>query len=204
MGGRQIQYMAISCPVCGREYDVTLFEFGRTIHCTCGARVGLEKRVGPRVTASEPRFMVDAMLGGLARWLRIMGFDTAYDPAIADEDLVRRGVGEGRQILTRDRRLPEEWRVAQCTILEGDTVEERVREVVEDFGLRDRIRLFSRCTLCNTPLRDISVEEARGQVPERVAAHHDRFARCPECQRIYWEGSHTERMRSRLREMLEG
>ena len=196
--------MAISCPVCGREYDVTLFEFGRTIHCTCGARVGLEKRVGPRVTAGEPRFMVDAMLGGLARWLRIMGFDTAYDPAIADEDLVRRGVGEGRRILTRDRRLPEEWRVAHCTILEGDTVEERVREVVEGFGLRDHIRLFSRCTLCNTPLQDISVEEARGQVPERVAAHHHRFARCPECRRIYWEGSHTERMRVRLREILDG
>jgi hypothetical protein len=66
--------MAIRCQRCGREYDVTLFQFGRTIHCACGSRVRLEDPVGLAVTHSDPRFMVDAMLGGLARWLRILGF----------------------------------------------------------------------------------------------------------------------------------
>jgi hypothetical protein len=196
--------MAISCPECGREYDVTLFEFGRTIHCACGARVGMEKRLGPRVTAGEPRFFADAMLGGLARWLRILGFDTAYDPHIADEVLVRRALAEGRHILTRDRRLPVEWRVNPCTLVEASDADEQLREVVEAFDLVDRIRLFSRCALCNTPLEPIPEEEARKRVPPRVMEHHDSFSRCPECDQVYWEGSHTLRMRDRLSEILSG
>jgi uncharacterized protein with PIN domain len=194
--------MAIPCPGCGREYDVTLFQFGRTIHCTCGARVGLEKRVGPELSSSRPRFFADAMLGGLARWLRILGFDTAYDPAVSDRDLVRRGVLEGRHILSKDRGLPEAWRVAQCFILESDESEAQLREVVERFDLRRGIRLFTRCTVCNSPLDPIPKDVVRDRVPDRVAESRDSFHRCPDCGRIYWEGSHTERMRGRLREIL--
>ena len=95
--------MAITCHGCGREYDVTLFQFGRTIRCTCGARVGLEHRIGPAVDEARPRFIADAMLGRLARWLRTLGYDTAYDDRIADADLVRRSLTEGRHLLTRDR-----------------------------------------------------------------------------------------------------
>jgi uncharacterized protein with PIN domain/DNA-directed RNA polymerase subunit RPC12/RpoP len=195
--------MAIRCHRCGREYDVTLFQFGRTIHCACGARVGLEARIGPAITHPEPRFLVDAMLGGLARWLRILGFDTAYDPAIPDGELARRGLVEGRHILTRDRSFPEEWRVAQCTILTQEEVEAQLREVLERFRLKERIRLFSRCGVCNTLLEPLSRDEARDRVPPRVHEVYHGFASCPECGRTYWEGSHTRRMRERLREILE-
>ncbi len=195
--------MAIRCHQCRREYDVTLFQFGRTIHCACGARVGLEARVGPEVTHSEPRFMVDAMLGGLARWLRILGFDTAYDPAIPDDELARRGLVEGRHILTRDRSFPEEWRVASCTILEHDDVDTQLREVLERFNLKEKIRLFSRCGACNTLLKPLPREEARDRVPPRVLESCDDFANCPGCGRTYWEGTHTRRIRARLRSVLE-
>jgi uncharacterized protein len=194
--------MAIRCQQCGREYDVTLFQFGRTIHCACGTRVGLEARVGPYVTHSEPRFMVDAMLGSLARWLRILGFDTAYDPAIPDSELARRGLVEGRHILTLDRSFPEEWRVAHCTILTQEEVEAQLREVLERFNLKEGIRLFSRCGVCNTLLEPLSRDEARGRAPSRVLEVYDHFASCPGCGRTYWEGSHTRRMRDRLREIL--
>jgi uncharacterized protein with PIN domain len=195
--------VAISCPGCGREYDVTLFQFGRTIHCTCGARVGLEARVGPPVTSSEPRFFADAMLGNLARWLRILGFDTAYHPSIPDAELVRRSLAEGRHILTRDRALEAEWRVSHCTVLAKEDVEAQVGEVLQRFGLRDKIRLFTRCTLCNAPLAPLSREEARDRVPARVQETHESFAACPECRRVYWEGSHTQRIRRRLKKILE-
>ena len=138
------------------------------------------------------------MLGGLARWLRILGFDTAYDPAISDRELVRRGLVEGRHILSRDRALPKEWRVAQCTILEAEDAEAQLQDVVERFGLKGKIRLFSRCTVCNALLEPAPRAEIRDRAPERVARSHDTFSHCPECRRVYWQGSHTERMRARL------
>jgi uncharacterized protein with PIN domain len=195
--------VAIPCPGCGREYDVTLFQFGRTIHCTCGFRVGLEQRLGPPVTSSEPRFFADAMLGNLARWLRILGFDTAYHASIPDPELVRRSLAEGRHILTRDRALQEEWRVSHCTVLEKDDVEAQLGEVFRRFPIREKIRMFTRCALCNAPLESLSREEARERVPGRVLEAHESFAACPECRRVYWEGSHTERIRQRLRRILE-
>ncbi len=214
--------MSIQCPKCGREYDVTLFQFGRTIHCTCGARVGLEKRiVGEPLAAerprteplmeeplpegalpAEPRFMVDAMLGALARWLRVLGYDTAYDPSIADQELVRRGLAEGRHILTRDRGIPQEWRVSSCTLLDSDNPEAQLKQVAEAFSLSADSGLFSRCTICNSRLATVSPDQVRDKVPPRVLELHEAFSWCPECGRVYWEGSHTRRMRKRLEEML--
>lgn len=188
--------MAISCPGCGRQYDVTLFQFGRTIHCTCGTRVGLEQRLGPPVTTDRPRFIADAMLGRLARWLRTLGFDTAYDDRIADAELVRRAVAEERYILTRDRRIPEEWRVAHCLNLRSEKPLEQLAEVVSALDLRAPARLFTRCRVCNAVLVAVDGSEVTGQVPPRVLEREPAFVRCPDCGRIYWEGSHTARMRS--------
>ncbi len=195
--------MAIPCPSCGRQYDVTLFQFGRTIHCTCGTRVGLEMRLESVATGGAPCFIADAMLGRLARWLRVMGCDVAYDAAISDADLVRKALEEGRSILTRDRDLPEEWTVSPCLLLETDDVEDQLREVLATFDLRSHIRPFTRCTRCNAPLRSVSVHEVRERVPPRIARLHHTFAQCPDCSRVYWQGSHTERIRLRLARILD-
>jgi uncharacterized protein with PIN domain len=196
--------MAIPCPGCGREYDVTLFQFGRTIDCTCGARVGLEKRVGPPVSADDPRFVADAMVGGLARWLRILGYDTTYDDSISDADLVRQSIQENRYILTRDQRIPEEWRISGCVILEAEDTESQLQEVAGRFGLKIGPRLFTRCTLCNAPLERVPPATVAGRVPEKVRGLHDAFSACSACGQIYWRGSHTERIRARLQTILKG
>jgi uncharacterized protein with PIN domain len=196
--------MAIPCPQCGREYDVTLFQFGRTIDCTCGGRVGLEKRLGPPVSSAEPRFIADAMLGGLARWLRILGYDTSYDAAIQDAEMVRQSLTEGRNILTRDRRIPDEWRISGCMIVEAEDTESQLREVVGRFDLQLGSRVFTRCTLCNALLTSVSRNEVEGRVPERVLEHHKAFSLCPHCDQVYWQGSHTERILSRLRTIMDG
>ena len=161
--------MAIRCPGCGREYDVTLFQFGRTIHCTCGTRVGLEQRIGPPLSTTTPRFMADAMLGRLARWLRTLGYDTAYDDAIADAELVRTALAESRHILTRDRSIPEEWRVGGCLVLEADRPLEQLREVIRAFGLERPSRLFTRCRVCNSALVPAEEADVRDHVPAGVA-----------------------------------
>jgi uncharacterized protein with PIN domain len=143
------------------------------------------------------------MLGNLARWLRILGFDTAYQSSILDPELVRRSLAEGRHILTRDKALREEWRVSHCMVLESDDVEEQLEEVFRRFGLEDEIRLFTRCALCNSVLESLDWEEARDRVPARVHESHDSFAACPECRRVYWEGSHTQRIRNRMKRILK-
>ncbi len=195
--------MAVTCPRCGREYDVTLFQFGRTIDCTCGGRVGREERLVLPADDGPPRFIADAMLGGLARWLRILGYDTACDPGIADAELVRRAAAEGRWILTRDRRLPEEWRVAGCLVLEGEEALDQVEEVRRRLELGDPPGLFSRCTVCNGVLESAGPGDVEEEVPDRVLDAHDRFTRCPECGKVYWPGSHTRRIRRRVDELLE-
>lgn len=193
--------MAIPCPGCGRQYDVTLFEYGRTIHCACGRRVGREIRARAP-TGAEPRFLCDAMVGRLARWLRAIGCDAAFAGDVEDAALVRRAVDEGRAIVTRDRRLSVEWRIPDVLVLESEDPLEGVRRVVERFGLAWPRELFTRCLECNVPLRPAGADEVADRVPTHVRRTRDRFRRCPSCGRVYWEGSHTERMRRRLADAL--
>jgi uncharacterized protein len=198
--------VAIPCPGCGREYDVTLFQFGRTISCTCGSRVGLEKRVGPAPRESAegaPSFLTDAMLGRLARSLRALGYDTVYDPVIEDGDAVRRAVDEGRILLTRDRALPVEWRIEGVVVVEAQDLEGQLREVDLRVGLALREgALFSRCLRCNTPLEPLSGEEPLSGVPFRVRREGRGLRWCPSCEQAFWQGSHTDRMRRRFERVV--
>jgi uncharacterized protein with PIN domain len=182
---------------------VALFPFGRTIDCTCGNRVGLAPRVRD-LGGGPPRFMADAMLGRLARWLRILGFDTAWVAHIADGELVRRAVEERRVILTRDRALPGEWRISDVVVVGPEEPIAQLHEVVARFGLAERARPFTRCSRCNTPLASASRAEARGAVPARVWRAESDFRRCPGCGRFYWSGSHTDRMRAVIDRLLAG
>lgn len=193
--------MAIRCPSCGREYDVSLFEFGRTVQCACGARVGLELRGRP--LAEDRRFITDAMLGRLARWLRALGYDVAADPPVADADLVRRAVLERRVLLTRDRRLCRDWWISGCVVVEARRPARQLDEVMRRLGLdrRWRRQLFTRCLVCNTPLVPASHDEVAAQLPTPAPAGP--YSRCPGCGRVFWEGQHTRRMRRFLERALE-
>ncbi len=205
--------MSIACPGCGREYDVTLFQFGRTLHCTCGRRVGLEKRVGPRLPEADtrPRFLVDEMLEHLARWLRVMGYDAAGAGGLADEALVRRALAEDRMLLTRDRELPRNWRVRNVVVVEDKGPWDQLRALVRRLGLDPEAAPFTRCSRCNEPLVEVGRRElqelesesdpAAPTVPPGVLEREERFRRCPGCGRVYWEGGHTRRMLERLRSL---
>ena len=194
--------MAVPCAHCGREYDVALFGFGRTIWCTCGGRVGPGPRRRRLRVPTERRFIADAMLGKLARWLRLLGFDCAYDSEIADEDLVRRGIAEERIILSRDRALPEEWWTPRIYLIHEESLRHQLRELIRRFDLAASVRLLSRCSECNRVLEPVAEADVRERVPARVLATHDAFSECRECRRVYWEGSHTERIRRVVDDLL--
>lgn len=135
------------------------------------------------------------MLGRLARWLRLLGFDCAYSAETRDEELVRLGVSEGRIILTRDRGLPQEWWVPGIYLLQEEKVRDQVAEVIRRFDLASSIRLLSRCNECNRVLNRVPRSDITGRVPRRVLELHDVFSECRGCRRVFWEGSHTARIR---------
>ena len=149
-----------------------------------------------------PRLIADAMLGALARWLRALDVDVAYDPALDDAALVERAVAEGRTILTRDRRLTERRLARDHVLIRSDDLDEQVRQVVAELGLDpDPGRFLGRCLRCNAPLEAIDAESARARVPPWVARTHEEFRACPACGRVYWRGTHVERMAKRLEKM---
>ncbi|MDQ4122940.1 MAG: Mut7-C RNAse domain-containing protein [Acidobacteriota bacterium] len=194
--------MAISCTNCGRQYDVTLFQFGKTINCACGERVGLENRI-VLPPSTELRFFADVMAHRLVRWLRALGIDTVWEDRIPDAELVRRALSEHRWILTLDKRISEEWRVGNVLLLKSEDVFEQLEQVARHFSLKITHQIFKRCLVCNTLLRAASGEELdASDAPENVRANQRDFQFCPMCRKIYWQGSHTERMKKRLEKLF--
>ncbi len=193
---------ALPCPGCGRPYDPARFAGGRTLHCACGARVAPPEPTGGPPPRAPLRLAADAMLGRLARWLRTLGIDTHFDPEVDDAELVRRAAEEGRIVLTRDRRLLEDWRVRGYRVRSEEPLEQ-LAEVVSALGLPRPTELFTRCRVCNAELAPAAAEDIADRLPPAVRRLSHSFRRCPGCDRIYWEGSHTARMRETLARVLE-
>jgi len=147
-------------------------------------------------SSSRIAFLVDGMLGRLAKWLRILGYDTAYFPDLDDNELVRLARAEGRILLTRDRELARR-RGLHSILIEDDQLEAQVRQVLRELGLSEE-RPFSRCPVCNALLRRVEKESVRDKVPPYVFQTQEQFSLCPQCGRIYWKGTHWQRMREKL------
>lgn len=146
----------------------------------------------------EPRarFFIDRMLGKMAKWLRILGYDTRYgsiETASQIEALHR----EGAIVVTGNTR----WRhLPGVFFCEPARVEEQCRKLAAAGLIRpEDVQLFSRCLRCNRLLEEIPKEEAVGRVPDYVHATAPSFCRCPSCGRVYWPGSHLDRMMERYR-----
>jgi uncharacterized protein with PIN domain len=144
-----------------------------------------------------PKFIADCHLGRVAKYLRILGYDTLYFTHIEDSALIRMANKEGRTILTRDRELSERKNARAFLLKETDT-ESQLKTILEHFGLSKEIGENSRCTVCNTPLENVKKEEVINRLPEGVKKHFEFFERCPACNRIYWHGDHYRNMVSLL------
>ena len=162
----------------------------------------------PLVSAEDSyqcRFFADVMLGTLARWLRILGYDTSYENSIDDDVLIQHCVREGRVALTRDRKLAKHKLLEQCLYIEGNTLAEQLTEVLnftEDSISQDL--LLSRCLECNARIEKVQKGTIEGAVPPYVYRTQDEFSRCLNCGRIYWAGTHRERILERLERLVGG
>lgn len=142
----------------------------------------------------DPRFVADVHLGKLTRYLRMLGLDVAYDREADDHAIVARANSERRIILTRDKGILKHGGVTHGHWVRSMHPREQVGEVLRALDLRGRIDPFTRCMECNGALAPAPRAEVAAHLPSSVLERQDRFARCPECGRIYWEGSHYDRM----------
>jgi len=139
------------------------------------------------------------MLGTLAKWLRILGYDTLFDASLNDHQVVRLARAENRVLLTRDRELARR-RGLRVLLVASESLDDQVRQVLADLNLVPD-HAFSRCPVCNQPLEAIDRETAQARVPAYVAKTHDSFSRCPVCQRVYWRGTHWQQMDEHLKNL---
>jgi uncharacterized protein with PIN domain len=141
----------------------------------------------------EPQFVLDVHLGKLARYLRMLGFDSLYDTAFEDEELARISSVEKRCILTRDRKLLMRKEVERGYWIRSDKIGEQVKEVIRRFDLGNFIRYFSVCTLCNGLLSPVDETAVRPEYPHHHFLPSTAFYRCERCGHFYWNGTHFSR-----------
>ena len=151
---------------------------------------------------AAPRFVADAHLGGLARFLRMLGFDTRYDNAFSDRRILDLAVSERRLVLTPDRELLKCRDVARGCYVHARKPESQLREVAQHYSLERRAQPFTLCLCCNLKLRTLAREALPGRVPDTIVERYDDFRSCPACERVYWPGSHWARMSAILNARL--
>ena len=138
------------------------------------------------------KFIADVMVGKLARWLRILGYDVLYNNRFEDNEILRIAHDEGRVVLTRDVELHHRAG-SNCLLVADDDYNEQIRQVIAAFRLRE-FAVLTRCAECNTPLVDVDKESVFLRIPPFVYLTQDRFALCPTCDRVYWQGTHADEM----------
>jgi uncharacterized protein with PIN domain len=152
----------------------------------------------------EQRFIVDANTGKLAKWLRMMGYDTLFFNGPDDGIMVKLALAQGRTVITRDtefmkRRAVSSGRV-RAVLVSGDDPAVQMQTAIIALGLDNNYRPFTRCLECNAELSRRDKSEVTGSVPQRVYSLQEQYMQCPSCQRIYWRGTHWVAMNRKLDE----
>lgn len=140
------------------------------------------------------KFLADCMLGKLAKWLRMLGYDTSYIADADDDELVRVAVREDRILLTRDRRLCDRRMVRRrCVFVDWGSTKQQVRQVLRALDLHpDPNSLFTRCAVCNSEIAPVTKLEVADRVPPYVYQTQQEFGYCVRCNKIYWRGTHVQ------------
>ncbi|MGD8540238.1 MAG: Mut7-C RNAse domain-containing protein [Candidatus Aminicenantes bacterium] len=149
------------------------------------------------------KFVVDCMLGKLAKWLKILGFDAVFFSKIEDNALLEIAKRESRILLTRDTGLIERAKKAKSLFIESETWRTQVEQVLDEFDLWPDVKPNSRCIECNVRIKDLPREKARNLVTPFVFKNADTFALCPDCGRVFWRGTHLKDMESKIDDFLK-
>lgn len=150
------------------------------------------------------KFITDVNLGKLAKWMRLLGYDTVFYHGNADRDFLKRAVQEGRVALTRKKTMAGRLPSGNLVIIHSDNVLDQLRELMETLSfVPDPARMFSICARCNADLIEVSKDEISGMVPDYIFASHTEFHMCPHCKGVFWPGTHIEKVHSFLRTHIQ-
>ena len=144
------------------------------------------------------RFIADAMFGTLAKWLRVLGFDTAFAKDMEDEDIITIARAEERVLITRDKDLAR--RVDDSFYLDSHDLDEQLKLVLERYPA-DKDQLLTRCLLCNTLLKPVDKSEVQ-DIPQGVLERENKFWRCEKCGKFYWPATHYDNMVGKAKELM--
>jgi uncharacterized protein with PIN domain len=150
-----------------------------------------------------PRFIADVHLGKLANHLRMFGFDTAYTNDARDAELIRLAVDEQRTLLSKDRELLQNEALPRRYFVRATDPFLQVVEVFRRFDLFGSVRPFTRCIACNAQLVAVNKDHVLHRLPLKVQAAYTEFQMCERCDRVYWKGSHYERMREFMQRVMQ-
>ncbi len=151
--------------------------------------------------APQIKILCDHMLGSLAKWLRLLGYDTLYPGPLDDREIAAKAYDEGRVLLTRDKDLAA--RVKGSVFVANDNIDVQLKSVIETLHL-DFSNTLSRCSVCNVSIVGVDRDEVEHSVPPKVLETQDEFWKCPSCSRIYWRGSHWKDMLERIERLESG
>lgn len=150
----------------------------------------------------KKKFVFDVHLGTLARYMRMLGFDVLYENNYTDDEIVKLSIKEKRTILTKDRGILKRNEVTHGYFVRNIQPEKQLKEVVERFQLRNGIKEFTRCFNCNTLLEKTELEKIEYLVPPKVKEFQKEFYYCIKCGKVYWKGSHYEKMKALIDRIL--
>jgi len=138
------------------------------------------------------KFIADSMLGRLAKWLRLFGYDTAYFKGKSDSELIYESIKQRRVILTRDSRISKN-KPLKIIFIKSERFTEQIRQVAKDLNIEfEKERYFTRCLGCNARLIKIEKEKVKDRVPAFIYKTQKIYSCCPNCEKIFWEGSHIQ------------
>ena len=150
-----------------------------------------------------PCFAAEKTLGRLTKWLRLLGFDTRYEPELSGKNFIET-LEKDRILLTRTQRIRKQFASRKLIFVESDHLDQQLIQVFRELGLKPaQTRPFSRCLQCNVPIVAVEKNALWGQVPDYIFETHDHFQKCAQCDRIYWPGSHTRRSLEKIQQLLK-
>jgi uncharacterized protein with PIN domain len=161
------------------------------------------KAFSPKQEGSAPRFVADVMVGRLAKWLRIAGFDVLYSNRFTDEELMALSQQQGRILLSRDTRLLVQKAVRHFIFLEQENIQSQLEQVFRVTRTTTLPGVLTRCLSCNKTLEQVPRDQVRDQVPPFVFETQPHFKRCPSCNKIYWAGTHRQAVIRTLEKLLQ-